>query len=142
MGLVPKIVHVDEDAWNCMPVGERSEIIRAFMRDYTNNIKDNLEGINIELLKMKIIKLQNEKIRIDTDLQSSQTKLDNALKAQEEIRIKKLESEKQVIEAAKKCIECNRPIDDNSKKYAFKRGNVCVSCYHEKAGAKWREWSA
>ena len=136
MSYVTKIIHVDETDWNAMPAGERSDIIRKFMRDYNNALKGDLNDINLELLRMKIVTLENQKIKIDSELNANRTMLQNAEKTREEDRIKDLEKEKEKIENSKKCAICNFVRADAIKMHNFPIGQVCNTCFMEKRDAK------
>jgi hypothetical protein len=129
MARTQKIIHVDEEDWNSMPSGERSEIIRKFMKDYNNAIKGNLNDINLELLKVQIVTLENQKVKIDTELQSKKVILENALKIQEEDRLKQLEVDKQKLEDANKCICCKKILQPKEKRHKFTKGLVCNACF-------------
>lgn len=141
MGYTQKIIHVEAEDWNAMPSGQRSEIIRKFIRDYNNALKGNLNDINLELLKTQIVSLENQKAKIDTELQSKRTILQNALKAQEESRVTKLQEEKERIENQKKCLSCKRILSEDEKQYKFTRGLVCRACFLTSGKDKIKEWS-
>ena len=126
---VQKHILVDEQDWNALPHGQRCEIVRQFLRDYHNALKGNLNDINLEILKVQIVTLENQKIKVDIELNSKRAILTNALKAQEEDRIKRMETEKEAIEALKYCINCGNIIPENAKKHKFSKGYVCNGCF-------------
>jgi hypothetical protein len=140
MSRVQKIIHVEDEDWKAMPEGSRSEIIRKFMRDYNNTLKGNLNDINIEILKVQIITLENQKIKIDTELQSKKNIVEQAIKAQEELRVNKLEEDKKKIEEAKKCLNCGKILEEGMRSHNFPKGLVCHSCFMGVDSKKVKEW--
>jgi hypothetical protein len=136
MSLTPKVINVDEEDWQALPSGQRSDIIRKFIKDYNNSIKGNLNDINVEVLKMQIVTLENQKIKIDTELQSKRSQIEAVNKVQEEGRLKTLEEDKKRIENAKKCVICGFARADAVKMHKFPVGQICQTCYMEKRDTK------
>ena len=142
MSFTTKIIHVDEQDWQSLPSGQRSEIIRNFIKDYSNSIKGNLNDINLELLKVQIVSLENQKIKIDTELQSKKSILANALKVQEEDRVNRLEADKKRIEDSKKCKNCGKMLAEEMKFHNFPIGAICHSCYLNADGSAYKRWNS
>lgn len=115
--------------------------LEEYMRGFNAQYSDDLDGINLELLEVQIVKLQNRKARIEVELQAKMAIVEEAKEKVEAKAEKELAKEKERLETLKKCIGCSRPIAEGEKKSEFPGGFVCHGCQLGMTGKQYKEWS-
>ncbi len=141
MVTIQRPILINDKDWNSLPAGQRCSLIRRFIRDYNNAAKGNAGDINLELLAAQITHLEVQKAKICGELEQKRAVLDKARTAQEEVRIKKLEEEKQKIEDMKKCLQCKRILEEGHKVHNFPKGIVCNSCFMNSSKEQIGAWN-
>lgn len=133
MKYVPTSILVNIEDWNALPAGKRCQIIRKFIKDYVNSEKQDIDGINIELLQANVTQIRNEMVKLSTELQSKETQLKTVEERRDEQLRAGMEAEKNRLESLKKCVKCGKMLDLSGKTgknaYKFSIGNVCKACY-------------
>jgi hypothetical protein len=140
MAMTQKIIHVEDDEWQLLPEGQRSELIRNFIKDYNNSMRGDVTDIDIEMTKINIAKLEEEIKLKGSELTQFRNKLEQATKKQEENRLKILEGKKEEISKVNKCHNCGLEIPEDMKVHNFKVGKICNFCYLKSNRAQIMKW--
>jgi hypothetical protein len=102
---------------------------------------NDIEGLNLQLINIDIVRLQNQKFKTDLELQNLLKKKEvvgAAIKKQEE---EKLRNEKEAIQALEKCQCCGDNIAEGMKKHKFAVGYICNSCFIGAGGKEFKKWN-
>jgi len=92
-------------------------------------LKDDINGINIGILKNKLDKWRKKSIEAQKKVSNYQNKLDQIDKIQKDKEAKELENQKKQLENQNKCIVC-KTIIDNDKFTKVNSGNImCNNCF-------------
>ena len=118
-----------------------SQTLSEALRIKVGAIKGDIDDINEELLNMQINELRNN-INKDTITLHGKLEQQNMIisrrKEKEEERVK---LEKEALEKANSCFNCERPLGATEKKHMFTKGVVCHACLMSADGKTIREWS-
>lgn len=133
-------IKVDIDEWKKLPAGDRSRIIRDFIKMYLAQKDNKLEDIDEQILLRKKAVLEHQKVKVDTELNSINTTLDTIKLQREENIQKQLEAEKEALENAKRCINCKKVMEEAQKAHKFEKGLVCQECYNTSDNDTIRSW--
>jgi len=117
--------------------------ISGSLQEYLEKIimqnENDLDGVNLELLNIEIVRLQNELNKVQTTLSSKMKLRETIHQKQEERNMQKLEEERQKIEEAKKCFNCG-VVNENLKMHNFPVGLICNGCYQGSNGQQIKKW--
>lgn len=114
---------------------------QKFLEKVVNTYQNDIEGVNLELLNIEIVRLKNQKMKIDMELQNKlRTKemLEEIIKKKEET---KLQEEKEQIENANRCDNCKEIKSDQMKMHTFGNKKICNSCFMSSTKDKTKEWT-
>ena len=141
MDLTHKTITVDVHDWNYL---KRNNInlsaeVRSYLTERVALMRGDVGGIDIELLKRKLEKKQEKHNNLMSEIRHIEKTLADYNQMVEKKRIEKLEQEKTELENQQKCINCDQVI--LSKKYKFKAGFVCNSCFLSTDGEQVKKWS-
>ena len=117
--------------------GEFQKFLDKLILTYNHNI----EGVNLELLNIEIIKLKNTKIKIDMELQTKLRQkevMEEVIKKKEEDELKQ---QKENIEKQSQCQQCKRVLGDKEKKHSFLVGIICNSCFLSSDSNSIKRWN-
>lgn len=87
----------------------------------------NTTGVNIQLTKLKINKLQNESAKIKTELDLLNAQVEAYNKEIEQKKEADLQKQKLELERQINCHKCNRLIE--GKTFRLRENNYCNSCF-------------
>lgn len=138
---VQTMVTIDE---NLKRMAKRHEIcISKAISDYLQVLVDrqnqNIDGINIEITRNKIVSLQKKITDLQVELNSLQKDAAKWEDIQEKNEEKRLNEEKEIIESQKKCINCGNIIQFKSHK--FNAGKICNPCFLGSDSESIKKWS-
>ena len=114
---------------------------QKFLEKMVLTYEGDIEGINLELLNIDIVKLKNQKLKIDLELQSklrTKEQLEAIIKQKEQDNLQK---EKEAIESSKHCKQCNKLMLEGEKSHKFSIGQICNSCFMNAKGEDFKRWS-
>lgn len=141
MSTTIKTVSVNVDDWEFL-IKERVNI-SAEVRDFLNQkvalMKGDSKGVDLELLKRKMKKKEEEHTTLTAELKEMHNIMELHKKEVEAKETKKIEEEKAKMEALSKCINCGNVIQ--GKKHNFKAGQVCQACFLGANGKQVSKWS-
>lgn len=129
MHKVQKAIVVNLEDWEylmSLRLNMSSEI-REFLRQLRARKSGDVDGINIELERIKLDKNRDKLLKIQVEIQTSEDiikRFDELEQTKEEEKLKK---EKEVAEAKEKCVHCNNFIRD--KRIEVQAGFLCKACY-------------
>lgn len=110
--------------------GNIAKNIEDFMRSFNARDKGDVKSINIEILNLEIATLQKQKIKVDSELNSKLTQRERLMAGREKEEKDRLKSEKDKLENAKRCVKCDRIIEEDKKIYNLGNGKVaCRACF-------------
>lgn len=111
-----KMMYLDDDVYNKYQtiVGNRqvSQKIEDYMQQCVNISNGEASGISLEILKKQREKVLEEHTHISSELSRLDDSIKIHTKALEEKEMVKLEQEREVAEAVKKCVVCKDHIGD------------------------------
>ena len=102
--------------------------INDFLKSLIAQTSGDLDGINIELEKVKLKRYERELVEVQSKVKAASLNIENYEKHQNIKKEKVLEAERENAEKAKKCLNCGNIINI-SMAHTFKKGNICRSCY-------------
>ena len=111
-----------------------------YMRTRVAADSNDIEGINLQILKKEILSLQKKKTKLDAELQSKLNMEERYKELAAEKEKKKLEQEKERLENSRKCIQCGCILTDQTKTHEFNQGSTCSACYHNGTPEMFRKW--
>ena len=105
--------------------GSMNELLHTMLAKKEGDV----DGINIELERIKKGKLLKQLQEMHADLKVTEMKIEEYEKNLSEKVEKDLKEEKERIESSKKCINCGKQLIEDSDKKEFKSGFVCRVCF-------------
>lgn len=138
---VQTMVTIDEELKR---IAKRHQIcISTALNEYLQVLVDrqeqDVDGINIELERNKLSKLQKKASSVQIEINTCQKNILNWENKQQKKEEERLKKEKDLIESQSKCMNCGNPIQHKSHK--FKVGNVCNACYMTSTSEDIEKWN-
>ena len=99
------------------------------LRSYLNLIKGDVEAADEVLVMRRLEKKETQLTKIQGEVSALRQTLDKISKMKSAKEDERLEKEKEEIENAKKCINCDKIIPEKAKSHNFDKGSICNSCF-------------
>ena len=121
--------------------GNVRRTLEQFMNNYNCTCSKDIEGINLELLNLEIVTLQNQKTKLEVELQSKAAMKDKIAERIQKDQEAKLKKEKEIQEAKTRCINCGNSFENEANFTKVPAGQVCKACFMAADGTKWKQWN-
>lgn len=119
----------------------RSRICEEAIGTQINLIKGDVTIADKLLIKSKLEKRQSELNKVQSEVSVLRNQLAQIEKLEVEHREDQLQKDKEDIENARKCINCNFIIPDAVKMHTFPAGQVCNNCFLAAHGKEFDKWN-
>ena len=120
--------------------------ISAEIRDHlqklveTSNI--NVDGINLELLKMEQEKRVKQMNQLSAEMRYFETQIEKIRELQEKNKEAELLKQKKEAEKLSKCQNCGQILPEKVKRHRFPIGAICNACFLTSNKEAIQQWNA
>ena len=127
MGRILKCITINEDDWNYLKGLNLnlSELIRHYLTDFVNQKKNNINGINIQLVQLELQQNIQKMSEIQAKVKNNEQILAEFKENQDKITQENLKKEAKRIEKINKCANCGNVINE---KHRIELKNDCFVC--------------